>query len=107
MEDLFREILAPSPTLPTSPLPSLDATPPPVSAEMITPAVADGVVSGEAIEAVGMAAQESVGLSEVELQRILDMLPAVQAEETMFFDLEMDLVGGSGAGWESQTVGVF
>jgi len=105
MEDLFREILATSPSISPASLPSLDAPP---AAEMITSTVSEGVASGEANGGtVGMSAQEPEGLSEVELQRILDMLPAVQAEDRSFFDLEMDLVGGAGAGYETQSIGVF
>ena len=69
MENLFREILAPSPTIPAAPLP------PALAAEttVATPAAAPVVPS-----ALSDASLDWEG--EAEMQRLLDMLPDVQTE---------------------------
>jgi hypothetical protein len=115
MEDLFREILAPSPVITSATLPTLDVSKSQsISTEMTTTSPsavkAEDAVSGEVVEVGNGAvdAQENLGLSEVELQRILDMLPAVPMADATnsFFDLEVDLTMGVVGGVEAQTVGV-
>lgn len=82
MEDLFREILTTSPTLPTSPIPSGIHEEP---AEQSTPAgaqVAAQPLPGATLDWEG----------EAEMQRLLDMLPDVQPDGTQRIELNVDTV---------------
>ena len=76
MEDLFREILAPSPTLPAASLPS-----PTTEVAAAIPQVVGASVHTESLDWEG----------EAEMQRLLDMLPDVQPDSKMM-DLKMDAV---------------
>lgn len=61
MQDLFREILAPSPSTTTAPLP-------PVTSQTTAPSTVGPAVAPETAETVDWD-------SEVEMQRLLDLLP--------------------------------
>ena len=66
MENLFREILAPSPTIPATPLPTaLTAETSSAAAPVVPSALPDASLDWE---------------GEAEMQRLLDMLPDVQPE---------------------------
>jgi hypothetical protein len=102
MEDLFREILAPSPSLPTTSLP-LD---PHLILRQIT---SSAIVSAPSM----MTDETDVPVdwaSEAEMQRILNMLPSVHSDAVVddypsALDLEL------GGGWEFENtsggIGVF
>jgi hypothetical protein len=104
MEDFLREILVPSPTLPSSVLPPCTDSADPLSQTSTLPPLVDVGVDWD---------------SEVEMQRLLDMLPNVQSTDPkndismVDFPLALDFDDTNG-GWatdhgflSSLSVGVF
>ena len=78
MENLFREILAPSPTIPATPLPTaLTAETSSAAAPVVPSALPDASLDWE---------------GEAEMQRLLDMLPDVQPDGTQRIELNVDSV---------------
>ncbi|KAI0823618.1 hypothetical protein BC628DRAFT_1324568 [Trametes gibbosa] len=126
MDDLFREILAPSPVSPQALLPvasvppvaHLPASPQSHSASEIKLSPAPTAPSPAASVSPASALPEIDWESEVEMQRLLAMLPMVQQDTTLpdagdfpsALDLELsgwDLTGAIGAPVGSSSVSVF
>jgi len=84
MEDLFREILAPSPTVPSASLPVLP------SGEDISPSQVTSPVSSPPL--INIAAADPVDWEgEAEMQRLLDMLPIVHSDQENPVDGDADM----------------
>jgi hypothetical protein len=99
MENLLHEILAPSPTLPSASLPD-------GSSNEVTPKSELSSSGAEVIKALTETSLDWEG--EVEMQRLLDMLPNVQPEVSTGLDidtvnfpsaLDLDL-----SGWDMEAV---
>ena len=82
MEDLFREILAPSPSMPTTPIPSVNEGP-------AEPAAAP---TGAQVAAQPLPEATLDWEGEAEMQRLLDMLPDVQQNVNQRIELNIDTV---------------
>ncbi|THH28389.1 hypothetical protein EUX98_g5807 [Antrodiella citrinella] len=86
MEDLFREILAPSPIIPSASLPVLPSPEIIPPSQVTTPLAAPPLISIAAAEPMDWE-------GEAEMQRLLDMLPVVQPDQENFDgDADSDVV---------------
>ncbi|KAH9948933.1 hypothetical protein B0H21DRAFT_843272 [Amylocystis lapponica] len=114
MENLLREILAPSPTVQAAPLPA-GPLPPPATAHLQSQPEHKVACAPAAAPSAASTLSAAVDWQSDEMQRLLDMLPSVQPDGnadgfTSALDMELcgwDGMGDAGALGPSSEVGVF
>jgi len=115
MEDLLREILAPSPVIQAASLPTGPQSPPAAEAPSQREQQTAPAPKATPSSASSLSAETGDWQGEAEMQRLLDMLPGLQSDEHVdefpsALDMELcgwDEMGGTGTLGASMEVGVF